>query len=485
MNRVIFKLGLFLALFTICVKITYGQESTVTFKAEDGWPLMGTLHLPEKLSPRPVPGVVLIAEPEWIVRSTFDGEDRARALAKTYGIAALSLDMRGSGGSLGQQYFSTFSPKDIDKLQLDVKAAVQFLSSQRNVDPSRIGVLGAGIGANYVLLEGIENPAVQALALVSGTFSERALDHLRRGKEIPMLFVVGKDDPKSFKEMAEAFTLSSSIHSDFLTADKGHGTVMFSHEEGLVDKVMAWFAENLHGLGTESVISLNTPDGWKLYGKLRLPDKASDSSKVPGVVFVHGAMHDQETFYDLTRELSRKGIATLTFNQRNRGAEPHRSVKKTQAAAGSKVGQEVEGWDRAFLPSDIKLAVDHFGSRPEVDSARLALVSATAATPNALEAALGDARIKTQVILSEYILSDKAKQYLTTSDTPIFFVVSKEDVNFQVGSLFEETKKAYGLAKNKNSQLLLYDGGGRGSEMLKKRPELNGMVTSWLEDHLK
>ena len=485
MKRVISTLGLFLVLFPICVGTMYGQESTVTFKAEDGWPLMGTLHLPEQPSARPVPGVILIAEPEWIVRSTFDGEDRARALATTHGIAALSLDMRGSGGSLGSRYFATFSPKDIEKLQLDVRAAVQFLSSQRNVDPTRIGILGAGIGANYVLLEGIENPAVQALALISGTFSEKAFDYISRGKEIPMLFVVGKDDPKSFKDMAEAFSRSTSKESDFLTAAKGHGTVMFSHEAGLVDKVMAWFAETLHGLGSESLISLETKDGWTLYGKLRLPDKASDTNKVPGVVFVHGAMHDQETFYDLTRELSRKGIATLTFNQRNRGAEPHRSVKKAQAAAGSKAGREIEGWDRAYLPADIKLAVDHMASQPEVDSNGLALVSATAATPNALEAALGDSRIKTQVILSEYILTDKAKEYLTTSDTPIFFIVSKEDVNFQVGSLFEETKKAYSLAKNKNSQLLLYDGGGRGSEMLKKRPELKGMVTSWLEDHLK
>ena len=37
MNRVISNLGLFLVLFAISVGITYGQESTVTFKAEDGY----------------------------------------------------------------------------------------------------------------------------------------------------------------------------------------------------------------------------------------------------------------------------------------------------------------------------------------------------------------------------------------------------------------------------------------------------------------
>ena len=216
-----------------------------------------------------------------------------------------------------------------------------------------------------------------------------------------------------------------------------------------------------------------------------LPDVASTTKKVPGVAFVHGAMHDQETFFDLTRELSRKGIATLTFNQRNRGAEPHRSINKNKSTVVNSGKEEIQDADRAYLPSDIKLALQELAAHQEVDSSRLALVSATAATTNALEAALGDTRVKTQVILSQYVLTDKAKQYLTAADTPIFFVVSSEDVNFQIGSLFEETKKAYGMAKNKNSQLLLYDGGGRGSEMLKKRPELKEMVTGWLEDRLK
>lgn len=485
MRETSFIAGLVLILIAGLANTVRAEQSTVTFRAEDGWPLMGTLHLPDQPSDHPIPGVILIAEPEWIVRSTFDAADRGPALAKKFGIAALSLDMRGSGGSLGSQYFATFSPDDIAKLQLDVRAAVKFLSAQPNVDGNRIGILGAGTGANYALLEGIANPAVQALALVSGSFEEKSLDYIRRGKEIPLFFIAAKDDPSSLKESAEAFSLSKSKHGDFHVAEKGHGTVIFSHEAGLVDKVMAWFAETLHGLGTESMISLNTADGWTLYGKLRLPDVAAATKKVPGVVFVHGAMHDQETFFDLTRELSRKGIATLTFNQRNRGAEPHRSMNKTRSTVVNTGKEEIQDADRATLPADIRLAVAELASHPAVDSSRLALVSATAATTNALEAALGDTRIKTQVILSQYVLTDKAKQYLTATDTSFFFVVSSEDVNFQIGSLFEETKKAYGLARNKKSQLLLYDGGGRGSEMLKKRPELKGMVTSWLEDKLK
>jgi dienelactone hydrolase len=446
---------------------------------------MGTLHMPDKKSDRPIPGVILMAEPEWIVRSTFDAADRAPALASKFGVAALSLDMRGSGGSLGSQYFATFSPTDVEKLQMDVRAAIKFLSSQSNVDPKRIGVLGAGDGAKYALLESFENPAVQALALVSGAFDEKAMSYLRRGKELPMFFVAAKDDPDSFRESAAAFSLSKSKHSDFYAAEKGHGTVIFSHEEGLVDKVMAWFAQTLQGLGAEKLITLSTPDGWTLYGKLRLPDSATSTKKAPAVVFVHGAQHDQETFFDLTRELSRKGIATLTFNQRNRGAEPYRSISKGRSTRANTGEVPIQDADRVHLPSDIQLAVKELALHPEVDSSRVALLSATAATTNALEAALDDTRIKTQVILSQYVLTDKAKQYLTSTDTPIFFVVSSEDVNFQIGSLFEETKKAYGLAKNKSSQLLLYDGGGRGSEMLKKRPELKGMVTSWLEEKLK
>src|SRR5437588_251177 len=91
--------------------------SAVSFSAADGWKITGTLYLPGSIS-APIPAVVLLTEPGWVDRSIYDNYV-SRKLAKN-GLAALSIDMRGTGGSAGGKEFEAFSPEELAKLQLDV-----------------------------------------------------------------------------------------------------------------------------------------------------------------------------------------------------------------------------------------------------------------------------------------------------------------------------------------------------------------------------
>jgi len=50
--------------------------------------------------------------------------------------------------------------------------------------------------------------------------------------------------------------------------------------------------------------------------------------------------------------------------------------------------------------------------------------------------------------------------------------------------LAEETRQAHSYSPNKESELLLYDDAGRGSEMLKSKPELERMVLRWFAEKL-
>src|SRR5205823_6423473 len=97
--------------------------------------------------------------------------------------------------------------------------------------------------------------------------------------------------------MSDAYYLSRSKNSDIVLT-VGHGTVMFNHTKGLDTKVMDWLSENVKGVGIGSEVTFDTPDGWTLHGHLRLPDAALEGKKVPAVVFVHGAQHDENTFYN-------------------------------------------------------------------------------------------------------------------------------------------------------------------------------------------
>jgi dienelactone hydrolase len=450
-------------------------KKVVTFQTEDGLTLYGTLHLPA-VRTTPVAGVVLFAEPAWIIRATFDGSNVAPDLAEAHGMAALTVDFRGTAQNVHPKPFDQFSTEERERLQLDVRAAIKFLASQSGVDPRRIGLLATGIGAEYAIREADENAAVPAVVLISGQLTDASRDFIKRRRDVPILCLAGRDDREGFFEMAKAFYLSGNPDSNFLLGASGHGTGMFTRTKGLSEDVAAWLAANVKGLGVQTEVTFNTPDGWVLHGKLRVPDGAGAAARVPGVVMVHGANHDHDTWFDLSRALTKSGVATLIFDWRgkNRDIEDPKGHHGISMPPGS--NQKVH--------LDVRSAVDFLASQAAVDPSRMGLVAATAPTTQTLVAANGDQRIKTIVMLSQYQLNDEARKYLASTDTPVFFIASTEDVNYQVGSLAEFTKEAYRLSRSKDTELLLYDDAGRGSEMLKRKPEVERMIVRWFQDKL-
>ena len=450
-------------------------QTVVRFPTEDGMMIYGTLHLPKNPRP-PFAGAVLFAEPEWIVRSTYDGNNIAPDLAEKHGMAVLTVDFRGTAGNVHKgRMFQTFSPRERDNLQLDVRGAIRFLSDQDGVDPHRIALLGVGVGADYVLREAAQSPGVQGVVLISGTLSDPARDYIRMRSDIPILTIAGTDDKEGFREMTEAFYLSENKSSNIFLST-GHGTTIFSRTAGLADKVSAWIVENVKGLGPQTEISFRTEDGWSLHGLLRRPGNADPGVRVPSVVLVHGAQHDQETYYKLSRALAKRGFATLSFDWRGK----NRDLSETRGHYGVNFPPE----ERAKVYLDVKAAINFLASQDGVDSNRIGLVAATLGTSMALKGSAGDDRIKTMVMLSQYAIDDADRRFLTTTDIPIFFIASLEDRNTELGGLGDFTVEAHRISKNKMTELVLFDDAGRGSEMLEFKDELEGMIVRWFQDKL-
>src|SRR3990167_10573409 len=161
---------LLLALFHFGVSETRGQEKkpygkVVSFQTEDGLTLYASLRLPEKLPSTPIPGVVLLSEPMRHDRVSVESGTGEGALDLVKrGIAVLNLDPRGNVMNRDPKHFRFFSPQDMEKIQLDVRAAVQFLAAQKDVDPGRIGVVAIGMVGTYAVLAA-ENPAIRAVVL--------------------------------------------------------------------------------------------------------------------------------------------------------------------------------------------------------------------------------------------------------------------------------------------------------------------------------
>ncbi len=184
---------------------------------------------------------------------------------------------------------------------------------------------------------------------------------------------------------------------------------------------------------------------------------------------VHGAKHDQQTYHFMSREIAKQGMATLRFDWRGKGKS---------ANGGRKLDQS-----KVYL--DVKAAIQFLASQPSVDSNRIGAVAATLACVHTLQASLGDPRVKTIILLTSLEPNAEAKRIHTTSDVPIFAIASSEDNNYQRGSLADSTRQVYRLSRSKQSEFLLYDDAGRGSEMLKVKLELQPMILRWLGDKLQ
>lgn len=448
-------------------------RTKVSFQAEDGWTIYGTLFFPKQAGNGPVPGVVVLSEPGWVVRMIHGGNICA-GIADN-GMAALAIDMRGSGASYGKKDFELFAQEELDGFQLDVRAAVKFLASQKGVDPQRIGVLGAGITAEYVAREASHNPAqIKAIVLMTGSLSPRSRESLQTRKDLPVLAVVGKEDPKDAQtRAAEPYFLSPNKYSHLILA-MDRGAAMFNRPGHLKEQVSEWLRDNLRFLGEESEVSFQSEDGWNLHGNLYIPDGV-DGKKVPGVVFVHGINHDQQTWYYLAREVVRGGMAALIFDWRG-------NRKSIRPDGKWEEGVDLPSAEMSKTYLDVKAAIALMASQKQVDPNRIALVAATATNNFAVRAMLNDARIKTFVGLSFYAPDAEAKKILASSDVPFFLIASTNDVNADGGSLAEGTREVYGLSKSKQSSLLMYDDAGRGSDMLKTKPELYGMIVRWLQE---
>ena len=453
-------------LWLCAVAQAFAEGRVVRFTTKDGWNLAGTLYEPQRRDVGLAPAVIMLPEPGWVDRTIYDTYLSAGLQQK--GFFALNVDLRGSGSSLGGEVLEEFSAEELKGIQTDLKAAIEFVSSLPGVDPSRIGVIAAGASSEYAVLEAAENSRVQVVVLISGTLSRKAKEYLRLDQSVPVLGLAGKEDKKSFREMAEAYALSANPSSDLLVA-VGHGAVMFSHTEGLEEQVVRWLERNLKALGTETEVSFRSDDGWTLHGMLRLPVGADAARKAPGVVLVHGAKHDQQTYHFMAQEIAKRGMAALRFDWRGKG----------QSFREGAAPDQDEMW------RDVKAAIEFLASQPAVDGSRLGAVAATLACVNTLQASLGDPRMKTVVLMTALEPNAVVRRLLSSSDVPLFAIASLEDNNYQRGSLAESTRLVYQLSKSKQSEFLLYDDAGRGSEMLKVKPELQPMILRWLDDKLR
>lgn len=449
----------------------------VSFETEDGWTIHGTYYLPQDAGQLPVPGLVVLNEPD-IIPGYIAGRTARQ-------MAVLLINMRGTGASFGNKDYQLFSQEERDAIQLDIRAAIKFLSSQKEVDSKRIAILGSNDAADDIAREAALNLAqVKALVLSTGRLTDKGRAGIKFRKDLPVLAIASEDDPRETQQQsAEPFFLAQDRGSRLMfVVDRGAS--IFNRPGQVVERVTDWLKSNLGSLGTQTEVSFNTKDGQTLRGTLYKPDGAAQPDKVAGVVFVHGANHDATTWYHLAREVTKTGLAALIFDQRGymKSIAGMKPLDQTLLSTSMPLAGTILDPDNMLM--DIKTAIDFLASQSWVDPDRLALVTATSRAAPTVMVAHGDARIRTIVGLSFYGGTDETRKALAGMDIPMLMIASTNDMNADGGSLEAGTREAYRLSNSKESELLMYDDAGRGSSMLKTKPELTGIIVRWLNEKL-
>ncbi|MFD7476134.1 alpha/beta hydrolase [Streptomyces sp. NPDC059837] len=147
----------------------------------NGLALAGHLHTPDVRAGHPLPTVVVI-HPWGGVKEQTAGL-YARRLTE-HGFAALAFDAAHQGASEGEPHFleNPFQRAE------DIKSAVSYLSTRKDVDPDRIGVLGISTGGGHALYAAVGDQRVRAVGTVSAACIGSLLRDGLGGGQDPAVF---------------------------------------------------------------------------------------------------------------------------------------------------------------------------------------------------------------------------------------------------------------------------------------------------------
>lgn len=199
-------------------------------EASDGLYLVGTYYSPVDIPP-PWPGVILL-HMLWSDRTTWD--DYARQLASA-GYAVFALDMRGQGETGGSLNW--------ELAENDIQQIWNNLSTKPDIDPDRMALVGASIGANMALIAGANEKGVRTVVLLSpgldyaGVTTEAAMEAYG---DRPVLIVASQEDTYSADSSRKLEEIAIGDVKLVMYQDAGHGIHMFAGDTGLGELIFEW-----------------------------------------------------------------------------------------------------------------------------------------------------------------------------------------------------------------------------------------------------
>jgi len=233
---------------------------TVNFLTDDGVSIIGSYYSPLSVvnnassSTATTPTIILL---HMLGKDRSTWNPFASTLSQKEGYAVLSIDLRGHGESVKQNNgntisFQSFTPVDYNKMVLDVKAAKQFLITNKSANPNNISIVGASIGANVAINYASMDPTIKSVVLLSpginyrGVSTEQAITKYKNNNSVYIAATEGDSEAAdSSKILCEKINCDGNLKI-YSGDSNSHGTNMFSDQllnPPLQDLVISWLAK--------------------------------------------------------------------------------------------------------------------------------------------------------------------------------------------------------------------------------------------------
>lgn len=223
------------------------KEQTINFAAPDGVQIVGTFYPSAKEN---APAVLMLHQ---FGGSRASYKDLARQFQKS-GIAVLAIDGRGFGDSTKRADGSRLAPSQSNEtvagMKTDVAAAIKFLSEQKNVDKTRVGIAGASYGSSLAIIYAADDASIKSVALLSpGTnyFGNLPTEPvIQKYGARAVLIVAAEDDQESAEAARRLDKLAGGDkHRLQIYGRGGHGTGILNAGVGLDGLLLEFFQKNL------------------------------------------------------------------------------------------------------------------------------------------------------------------------------------------------------------------------------------------------
>ncbi len=202
----------------------------MSITASDGLVLQATLYSAPQ---RPAPAALLLHDRGQDRRAWEPLAQRLQAA----GFAVLAVDLRGYGATGGEA--------DWTRAPEDVRLVVTMLAGLPGIDPARLAVVGAGIGANLGLNACADLAGCVAAVLLSPGLDYRGIttpEAMARMGMRAVFIAAGENDENNPADSLSLDRMAAGEHQLMVYPNGGHGTALLDAEPGLIELIAAWMS---------------------------------------------------------------------------------------------------------------------------------------------------------------------------------------------------------------------------------------------------